>query len=348
MIASAPDLLRLVVLPVFAWAAWRDINTRRLPNRLWPPLVGLGVVLLLWEALQLAPFATLEGRLFVVQVGVSLLFIAPLGYAFWWLGGFGGADAKALITLAILLPTFPSYALGSLHLPLVETPIGVFSLTVLTNTVLFAAIVPILLGVGNLARGQIEPKAMFFARPVRVDSIPDRHGKLFETPAGISRSGLDLDALRMYLRWRGTTLSALRADPTGHRDSPVDETHEPTDGGTHVGPRTDGGVDGSAETGVDGATEGRVDAPAETASSSTAAVADPWAAEQFFDDIEGTAYGSSPEGLRAALELLAETDRETLWVSPGLPFVVPMFVGLLVAFSYGDLLFGLFGWLGLF
>ena len=336
MIASGPDLLRLVVLPVFAWAAWRDINTRRLPNRLWPPLVALGIGLLAWEAIQLAPFGTLSGRFFLVQVGVSLLFIAPLGYAFWWLGGFGGADAKALITLAVLLPTFPEYTAGSLSLPLVDTPIGVFSLTVLTDTVLIAAIAPILLAVGNLVRGNIDLKGMFFARPVSVDSIPDRHGKLFETPDGIAR-GLDLDALRMYLRWRGSTLAALQADPETHRDpASITETHDPTDGGTHVGPRTDGGVEQSA-------------AESSAAAADTAETADdPWAADRFFDEIDGTAYGSTPEGLREALELLASTDRETLWVSPGLPFVVPMFVGLVIAFTYGDLLFGLFGWLGLF
>ncbi|MFO7834477.1 MAG: A24 family peptidase C-terminal domain-containing protein [Halohasta sp.] len=329
MIASGPDLLRLVVLPVFAWAAWRDINTRRLPNRLWPPLVAIGVVALAWEAIQLPGFGTYEGRLFLVQVGVSLLFIAPLGYAFWWLGGFGGADAKALITLAVLLPTFPSYSLGSLALPLVDTPLGVFALTVLTDTVLLAAIAPLLLGLGNLARGAIEPKAMFFARPVSVDSIPDRHGKLFETPDGVAR-GLDLDALRMYLRWRGSTLADLRADPEAHRDpSSIEETHDPTDGGTHVGPRTDGGL-------------------AQSAADSSAEFDDPWAAERFFEAIDGTAYGSTPEGLREALDLLAATDRDRLWVSPGLPFVVPMFVGLVVAFTYGDLLFGLFGWLGIF
>ncbi len=338
MIASAPDLLRLVVLPVFAWAAWRDINTRRLPNRLWPPLVGLGVVLLAWEAFQLAPFATLEGRFFLVQVAVSLLFIAPLGYAFWWLGGFGGADAKALITLAILLPTFPSYAVGSLSLPLVETPIGVFSLTVLTNTVLMAAAVPVVLAARNLSRGDIEPAAMFFARRVDRESIPDRHGTLFETPESITRDGLDLDALRMYLRWRGTTLADVRSDPETHRDpASVTDTYEPTDGGTHVGPRTDGGQVDVEPTDAVG-----------SASSATADADDPWAAEQFFESIDGTAYGSTPEQLRDALELLSTTDRHRVWVSPGLPFVVPMFVGLVCAFTYGDLLFGLFGWLGLF
>ncbi|MFC6726180.1 A24 family peptidase, partial [Halobium palmae] len=44
MIAAPPDLLRLLVVPVFAWAAWRDVRTRRLPNRVWAPLVVLGSI----------------------------------------------------------------------------------------------------------------------------------------------------------------------------------------------------------------------------------------------------------------------------------------------------------------
>jgi len=43
MFATLPDALRLfVVVPVFAWAALQDVRTRRLPNRLWPPLYAFG------------------------------------------------------------------------------------------------------------------------------------------------------------------------------------------------------------------------------------------------------------------------------------------------------------------
>ena len=38
---SAADILRLVAVPAFAWAAYRDVRTRRIPNRLWPPLVAV-------------------------------------------------------------------------------------------------------------------------------------------------------------------------------------------------------------------------------------------------------------------------------------------------------------------
>ena len=47
--ATIPDLLRLLVVPVFGWAAIRDIKTRRVPNQTWLPLAALGIVLLCWD-----------------------------------------------------------------------------------------------------------------------------------------------------------------------------------------------------------------------------------------------------------------------------------------------------------
>jgi len=325
MFATLPDALRLFVVPVFAWAALRDVRTRRLPNRLWPPLYAFGALLLIWETARLWPLAGFEGRLFAVQAAISLLFVAPLGYAFWYLGAFGGADAKALIALAVLFPTFPEYVVAGMTLPLVDTQLGVFSLTVLTNTVLLALAYPIGLAGINLVRGE-RSATMFFARPVATDSLPDRHGRLFEDEAGRTRNGLDLDALRMYLRWRGATLADLRADPDRFRDPDgVGETHDPTDGGTHVGPRTDGG----AAIGGDG--EQRA--------------ADPWAAERFLAEIDHGAYGTDAETLRGGLAAVAESDR--VLVSPGMPFVVPMAVGLVVSLTFGDALFAVLGAFGL-
>ncbi|VTT85200.1 Signal peptidase, type IV -prepilin/preflagellin [Halorubrum sp. DM2] len=339
MFATLPDLLRLLVVPVFAWAAIRDVRTRRLPNRMWPPLYLFGGLLLVWEAATLWPFAGFDGRIFLVRAAISLLFVAPLGYAFWYLGAFGGADAKAMIALAIAFPTFPAYEVGTLVFPLVDTDLGVFSLTILTNTVLIGLAYPVGLAVLNLVRGEVSSN-MFLARPVATASLPDRHGRLFEDPDGPTRGGLDLDALRMYLRWRGLTLADLRDDPDGLRDpDSVGETFDPTDGGTHVGPRTDGGraVDDAAP---DGGT-----AIDETGTDDETAAADPWAAERFLDDIDHGAYGTDAATLRDGLEVVADADR--VLVSPGMPFVVPMAVGLVVSLTNGDALFALLGAVGL-
>ncbi|QAU13668.1 A24 family peptidase [Halorubrum sp. BOL3-1] len=344
MFATLPDLLRLLVVPAFAWAAIRDVRTRRLPNRIWPPLYLFGALLLVWEAASMWPFAGSDGRLFLVLAAISLLFVAPLGYAFWYLGAFGGADAKAMIALAVIFPTFPAYEVAGLALPLVDTDLGVFSLTILTNTVLLGLAYPVGLAALNLVRGEVSSN-MFFARPVATESLPDRHGRLFEGPDGPTRDGLDLDALRMYLRWRGLTLAELRADPAELRDpASVAQTFDPTDGGTHVGPRTDGGraVDDAAP---DGGTPVDAAGGAERDAASRRDFDDPWAAERFLDEIDHGAYGTDAATLRDGLDVVAGEDR--VLVSPGMPFVVPMALGLVVSLTYGDALFALLGVVGL-
>lgn len=346
MLGDPADLLRLVAVPLFAWAAMRDIRTRRVPNRVWYVLGGLGIALLLVDIVGWYPFTTFGDRLHLIQIGVSLGFVAPLGYVFWRIGGFGGADAKALMALAVLFPTYPTYFVPPVLvdfgaptvLPVQPTAIGVFSLTILTDTVLVGLAYPLALAVRNTAAGRVG-KAMFLGRVVRVPELNGLHGRLFETRSGFTRSGLDLDALRMYLRWRGCTLAELRNNPEAFRDpASVGETHPPTDGAVDavVGDvgrlgLTDGGE-------VEGETvpEPEVEVPAAD---------DPWVAQQFLDDIDHSAYGTDAATLREGLETVVA--REQVWISPGLPFIVPMFFGLLVALTYGDLLYGLLLALGL-
>jgi len=329
MLAATTDLLRLLSVPALAWAAWRDVRTRRLPNRLWTPLLVVGLLTLALDANAHLPVAGVDDRLFFVRVGVSVLILIPLAYGLWWIGGFGGADAKALMTLAVLFPTYPVVYLPTDAYPLVATTLGVFSMTILTNAVLVGLCYPLYLGVRNTLRGDRSP-VMFLGRRTAVSALPTEHGRLFETTEGFTRDGLDVDALRMYLRWRGTTLSALRADPAAHRDpESVGETHDPTDGAVDAGEDV-----AERPTPTDGATAPEFDGEYD----------DPWAAERFLDDVEGGAYGTTPEKLREGLRVV--TTRETVWLSPGIPFIVPIFLGLVIALTYGDLLFGLLRALG--
>ncbi|WP_336035964.1 A24 family peptidase [Halobacterium yunchengense] len=308
MDASIPDLLRLAVVPALGWAAYRDSRTRRVPNSLWGPLVLLGGVLLLWEGL-LALGEPGAFRLFAVRVAFSLLFVVPLAYGFWYVGGFGGADARAFMTLAVVYPTYPAYEAAGYSLPVVETTLGVFSLTILTNTVLLGLAYPLVLGARNALDGELSV-VMFVGRRVPVGDLTDVHGSLLESRSGFTRDGLDLDALRMYLRWRDLTLTDLRVDP---------ELRDPATLPEDPGDPTDGAV----------ATDGS---------------GDPWGAAAFLDDIEGSAYGTTPAQLREGLDVVVDSDE--VWVTPGVPFIVPLFVGLLVALTAGDVLFVLLDALG--
>lgn len=299
--ASIPDLLRLVAVPALGWAAIRDVSTRRVPNDLWGPLAFLGMLLLLWDGFvalgQPGAFTP-----FVVRAAFSLLFVIPLAYGFWYVGGFGGADARAFMVLAVLFPTYPSYQIAGSAFPDVQTTLGVFSLTILTNTVLIGLAYPLVLGLRNALSGEFSV-VMFVGRRAAVDDLPEIHGSLLEDGSGFTRNGLDLDALRMYLRWRGLTLSDLRTDPELRDPATLpDDPEDPTDGAVVT--------DGSG---------------------------DPWGAAAFLDDIDHSAYGTTPAQLREGLDLVA--GREDVWVTPGVPFLVPLFVGLVVALTFGDVLY---------
>lgn len=328
MDATIPDLLRLLAVPVLGWAAIQDVRTRRVPNRTWYPLVAMGAILLLWDAVSLG----LEGprfRLFLLRAVLGIGIVGTLAMGFWFLGSFGGADAKAFLVIAVLFPTYPTYEVFGTTLPAVVTDLGIFSLTILTNAVLVGAAYPLALAAGNARVGEFSPLS-FVARRVAVPTLPKRHGTLLDTDGSFTQSGLDLDALRMYLRWRRIDLETLRSTP---------ELVDPNTLPEEPGDPTDGAVEAGNPSGASARSQ------AERADWNDGPIDDRWGAAAFLEDIDTTAYGTEPDDLRAGLDRLVEN--ESVWVSPGIPFIVPTFLGLIVALAVGDLLFLGLEWFGI-
>ncbi len=338
--AALTDLLRLLAVPVLGWAAIRDVKTRRVPNETWLPLIALGVVLLSWDALAVWTDTvwtlTIDGlkvgieaeaaetlKLFAIRTVISVGFLVPFAYAFWWFGGFGGADAKALMTLAILFPLYPTFLFPGFTLPWFEATLGVFALTILSNTVLVGAVYPIALAGRNLLHGAVS-RMMVVGQPIATDALARRYGRLLERPDGLTRQGMDLDVLRMYLKWRGLTIEQLREAPDRYRD-PASLPDEPNDPG-----------DGTIDTYDESLATDSGDSGEMTDTTEEVPDDDPWGVAAFFDDIGGPIYGTDAEELRAGLSVV--TTKEQVWYSPGIPFIVPMFGGLLVSLVAGDIL----------
>jgi preflagellin peptidase FlaK len=122
-----------VSLIILVYASWRDYVCREVSNKVWavyaPVALGLTLAqLLLFDQVGLPWYALSFG----VTAGIALL----LFYA----GGFGGADSKALMCIALALPFAPL----ALFRPLVESAISpqsqlIFPITIFGNAVLFAA-----------------------------------------------------------------------------------------------------------------------------------------------------------------------------------------------------------------
>jgi preflagellin peptidase FlaK len=124
-------------------ASWSDYKTREVSNSVWilfaPPAFALTFAeLLVYEPSQLL--------LYGLCFGLTAAFAIILFYS----GGFGGADAKALMCLALALPFYPvkllTPVLGEAS-PISRT---FFPITIFSNSVLFAALTAVAMFLYNV------------------------------------------------------------------------------------------------------------------------------------------------------------------------------------------------------
>lgn len=149
---AVPYALGLVML---AGALLPDLRTRRVPNLWWLPFLAMAVVMLVghlaWQPTDWIPVA--------VAVGLCAAF-----YGLWRLRMFGGADAKALMVLALLAPRTPHNAI----LPVPP------ALDALVNGTLLLLALPLVLVALNAVRGDWAP-AMLLGWRMDLDAAQRRH-----------------------------------------------------------------------------------------------------------------------------------------------------------------------------
>lgn len=199
MAAPVLDLLRLFVgVSVLSFAAYTDWRWRRAPNVLWVVMAAAGALLLAAQ-IALDPAGTWARWPYLVFVPV----FAALIYAFWYFGLIaGGADAKALMALALLLP-FP-LALDALPLWHAGVPVpGAFS--VLGNSLVVFLVIPAAFLLWNVTHGDLRLPHAFLGLKRKAADVRRGHHWPMET--------VDADGERR------TRLFASRMEP-----SEVEET----------------------------------------------------------------------------------------------------------------------------
>ena len=128
--AASQVVLTLVIL---MYASWSDYKTREVSNRVWLIYAPIALSLTLSELLLFDPsMLPFYGLSFGVTVGLAFLL--------FYVGGFGGADSKAFMCIALALPFAPL----ALFTPLIAESISptsqiIFPITIFGNAVLFAA-----------------------------------------------------------------------------------------------------------------------------------------------------------------------------------------------------------------
>jgi len=119
-------------LSFLIYASWSDYKTREVSNMVWVLFAPLAFTLTFLEIYTTNGFSQLTS--YGICFGLTAAFAVILFYS----GGFGGADSKALMCLALALPFFPeSFMPFSREISLISK--FFFPITVFSNSVLLAA-----------------------------------------------------------------------------------------------------------------------------------------------------------------------------------------------------------------
>ncbi len=208
-------------------AAWKDLKTRQVPNKLWIfmgciasvilavdllsqgagwkyYLIFIPILVLFMEAFYERPLLYEEGKLNILVLGWLILPILTFFYQVLEIGGeklfwslatipimmllvflfyffrliYGGADAKALLVIAVLVPFYPRIEMLNLFEMSTEVIQAMqlffpFTLVILLNSSLILLVLPMIYFFINLKNGDIGFPQMFFGYRKNVDEIPD-------------------------------------------------------------------------------------------------------------------------------------------------------------------------------
>ena len=142
------DISRLIVgIVILFYASYTDIKTRRAANILWIIMGSIGAIILVIQYFTIE----FENPLYLIFVPIM---IALMYVLFQLRLMFGGADAKAIMALAILVPFAPKV----LEFPILQSSTISMpgSWIVFSNSVFIFLLIPLSLLIFNLAKRHVE------------------------------------------------------------------------------------------------------------------------------------------------------------------------------------------------
>lgn len=189
------DGIRIItILAVLLYASYTDIQTRKVPNWVWATPMIIAGLLISYEAY------TYDHIEILVSVFISVLFTGGLAYILFKFRIFYGADYKAFVVIALLVPTTPEV----LTIPIYDITefasisevvdsrstrsallainryiaIKSFGFTVFVNASLFSVVFFFINAYRNIRDGNFSiyrPLRSISAQKISADKISDKH-----------------------------------------------------------------------------------------------------------------------------------------------------------------------------
>lgn len=192
------DILKILFCtPFLLYSCYSDIKTRRVSNNVWLVMLAGGTFFVLYDV-------STHGLSYLFRLFISAGFIFLFVYILFQIGTFGGADAKSLIVLSIILPAYPTFQVFDYTFPLNKSLINLFAFGIFGNAVLLTVVVPIGLAAYNLIKMGLKidnPLYIFIGYKTSISQLTNKHIRLiqdFETVNGhvkfhFKRGGIEVD-----------------------------------------------------------------------------------------------------------------------------------------------------------
>jgi len=126
----------IVCMLILLYACYRDIKEKSVTNVLWLIMIAIGIPFAIYNMITL-------GKPFLIAFSYSIVFTFALSYLFFKFSLFGGADAKCLMGISVLIPYY--------HTTTIPDPFP-FAITTLLNAAIVSVTVPVFLFLYNLLR----------------------------------------------------------------------------------------------------------------------------------------------------------------------------------------------------
>ena len=172
---SAIDLLKFIlVLGFLVYACKLDVESRIVPNRVWKYMLIITLPIVIFQIVT-EPLP----QLFYMLAGIQVLIVISLAYLLYYIGAYGGADAKALMCLSVIFPFYPTFN----GFPILNFGLGSFAFSTLANSVIAAPALLVGMFIRNLVVegvGDLKGNLLYYLTgyKAKVDSLPKFHNLL--------------------------------------------------------------------------------------------------------------------------------------------------------------------------
>ncbi len=171
------DILKILFCtPFLFYSCYSDIKTRHVSNNVWLVMLAGGIFFVMYDI-------STSGMSYLFRLLLSAGFIFVFVYLLFQIGTFGGADAKSLILLSIILPAYPAFQIYGYNFPLNKSLINLFAFGIFGNAVLLTIVVPIGLAVYNLIKMGLRidnPQYIFIGYKSKISQLAGKHIRLIQ------------------------------------------------------------------------------------------------------------------------------------------------------------------------